>query len=408
MGEKETEIFVPGRLCLFGEHSDWAGGHRRQNPEIEKGYTIVAPTNQGTYARIKEIEEPVIRFKSVLSKEIFEAELNPILLLKIAEAGGLFSYIAGVVYEIISSYYHCVKKGIEIDNYKTDLPIKKGLSSSSSVCVLTAKAFDKIYDLHLTDKRVMELAYFGEISTPSRCGKMDQACAYNKPVLMIFDGDKIKVEELNLTKEIYLLIVDLKKGKDTVKILADLNKGFPWPNGALETGKHQYLGAINRGIVKNVKKILEEGDAAKLGVLMNLAQDFFDEYLRPSSPDELEAPILHSVLSMEEIKPFVYGGKGVGSGGDGSVQFVCKSKEDRENAKKILIEKGFECMDLDLKSEKTKKDNLGLLISNLYKEIPIYAHVAKEGNIDIGTIDLLKKAEEEILKETKINDKIGI
>jgi galactokinase len=398
MDKKEMEIFVPGRLCLFGEHSDWAGGHRRQNPEIEKGFAIVAPTNQGTYAKVRELEEPILRFKTSLSKEIFEVELNPILLLKIAEAGGLFSYVAGVAYEIVSSYHHCTKKGIEIDNYKTDLPIKKGLSSSASVCVLTAKAFDKVYDLHLTDKRIMELAYLGEAATPSRCGKMDQACAYNKPVLMIFDGDKIKVEELNLTKEIHLLIVDLKKGKNTVKILSDLNKGFPWPNGFLENGKHQYLGAINKGIVKNVKKILEEGDASKLGVLMNIAQDFFDEYLMPASPEELEAPVLHTILSMNEIKSLIYGGKGIGSGGDGTAQLVCKTKEDREKVKNILMKREFGCMDLDIKPT-IKKDNLGVLISNLYQEIPIYAHITKEENIDIGTPDLLKKAEEEVMRK---------
>ncbi|WP_365670668.1 galactokinase family protein [Okeania sp. SIO3I5] len=32
------KLFVPGRLCLFGEHSDWAGGYRLMNPQIEKGY----------------------------------------------------------------------------------------------------------------------------------------------------------------------------------------------------------------------------------------------------------------------------------------------------------------------------------------------------------------------------------
>jgi hypothetical protein len=26
------ELFVPGRLCVLGEHSDWAGGFRRMNP----------------------------------------------------------------------------------------------------------------------------------------------------------------------------------------------------------------------------------------------------------------------------------------------------------------------------------------------------------------------------------------
>jgi len=150
----------------------------------------------------------------------------------------------------------------------------------------------------------MELAYLGETTTFSRCGKMDQACAYSKPILMTFDGDKIKVEELNPTKEINLLIVDLKKGKNTVKILADLNKGFPWPNSLIELRKHQYLGGINKEIVKNVKRSIEEGDANKLGVLMNLSQDFFDDYLKPACPEELEAPVLHSVLFMKEIAPF--------------------------------------------------------------------------------------------------------
>jgi len=46
------KLFVPGRICLFGEHSDWAGGYRRINAEIEKGYTIITGTNQGIYAEV--------------------------------------------------------------------------------------------------------------------------------------------------------------------------------------------------------------------------------------------------------------------------------------------------------------------------------------------------------------------
>jgi len=28
------KLFVPGRICLFGEHSDWAGGYLRINAAI--------------------------------------------------------------------------------------------------------------------------------------------------------------------------------------------------------------------------------------------------------------------------------------------------------------------------------------------------------------------------------------
>lgn len=47
------KLFVPGRICLLGEHSDWAGGYRRINADIEKGYAIICGTNQGIYAEVE-------------------------------------------------------------------------------------------------------------------------------------------------------------------------------------------------------------------------------------------------------------------------------------------------------------------------------------------------------------------
>ena len=47
---REIELFVPGRLCLFGEHSDWAGKYVSQNPEILEGQAIVTGINLGIYA----------------------------------------------------------------------------------------------------------------------------------------------------------------------------------------------------------------------------------------------------------------------------------------------------------------------------------------------------------------------
>ena len=354
MSEKEIELFVPGRLCLFGEHSDWAGGHRRQNPNIERGYTLIAPTNQGNYANVKRIDKPIFRFSSKKFGESLETKLDKEELLRIAEEGGLFSYVAGVAHEIVASYINCKNYGIEIDNYKTDLSIKKGLSSSASICVLTAKAFNEIYNLGFTDKRIMELAYLGETATPSRCGKMDQACVFDSPVLMTFDGDRINAERLEIGKDLHLLIVDLKKEKDTVKILADLNQGFPWPNTDLEKKKHEYFKVINPRIISRTIDAFSKGNAQEIGELMIEAQVNFDKYLMPSC-EELKAPILHSVLKMPEIQDYIYGGKGVGSGGDGSAQIICKSKEDREKVRKILIAKKFECLSLDLKKTSFNK-----------------------------------------------------
>ena len=34
------KYFVPGRLCLFGEHTDWTGHYRTMNADIVLGRTI--------------------------------------------------------------------------------------------------------------------------------------------------------------------------------------------------------------------------------------------------------------------------------------------------------------------------------------------------------------------------------
>jgi galactokinase len=52
------KILVPGRICLSGEHSDWAGGYRRMNADIENGWTLICGTNQGIHAEADPIPPP--------------------------------------------------------------------------------------------------------------------------------------------------------------------------------------------------------------------------------------------------------------------------------------------------------------------------------------------------------------
>lgn len=226
------KMFVPGRICLFGEHSDWAGGHRRTNAEIGKGYTIIAGTNQGIYAEVKPHPGKLVLCSTLNNgthEGPFAVPMEPDALLAEAQKGGFFSYAAGVAYQILTHYR---VRGLEIDNCKTDLPIKKGLSSSAAICVLVARAFNCLYDLKMTVRGEMEYAYLGEVTTPSRCGRMDQGCAYgNRPIMMTFDGDRMDVQELSVPKDLHLVLVDLRAGKDTREILNRLNHCYPFANG---------------------------------------------------------------------------------------------------------------------------------------------------------------------------------
>jgi UTP-glucose-1-phosphate uridylyltransferase/mevalonate kinase len=342
------KIFVPGRICLFGEHSDWAGGYRRINADIEKGYTLITGTNQGIHAEVKSHPSKLILHTTLSDgkrKGPFEVDMKPEALLREAEKGGFFSYVAGVAYQVLTHYR---VRGLEIDNNLTDLPIKKGLSSSAAICVLVARAFNRLYDLKMTIRGEMEFAYMGEITTPSRCGRMDQGCAYgNRPILMIFDGERIDIRELNVPRDLYYVIVDLNASKDTKEILSKLNQSYPFADNTIQKNVQKYLGPINRDLVQEAADALEKGESDRIGGLMNKAQAEFDRYLSPACPSQLTAPVLHKLLGYQKIQSHILGGKGVGSQGDGSVQLLVKDGKSQDKVIQIIEkELGMSCLKL--------------------------------------------------------------
>ena len=157
--------------------------------------------------------------------------------------------------------------------------------------------------------------------------------------------------------DFHFIIADLKAGKDTVKILADLNKAFPFAENETERGVQEYLGPVNKRILADAADALRAGDAERLGALMAEAQASFDRYATPACPEQLKAPKLHRVLSHPALAPHVLGGKGVGSQGDGSVQFLARDEESREAAIGVLEGVlGLSCLRLTIpRSKKIRK-----------------------------------------------------
>lgn len=325
-------IFVPGRVCLLGEHSDWAGGHRKFNPDIKTGACLVCGTSQGLYADCYPHPDRLIAMSTDHHGNImgpFECEMEPKKLLETARKGGTFSYICGVAYQMLMRYQ---VTGLVVHNFKTTLPIKKGLSSSAAVSVLVARAFNRVFSLKLTVRGEMDIAYQGEISTPSKCGRMDQCCAFgSRPVLMRFDGDRLDTEELQTGGPLHLVIVDLQAKKDTLVILQKLNKAYPIASNDIERGVQDLLGPINQRITGEAIKAIATGDQKRVGELMVEFQAEFDKYAMPACPEQLTSPVLHKLLKDPDFKQFIWGCKGVGSQGDGCAQFLCKDTKSQED-----------------------------------------------------------------------------
>ena len=342
------KLFVPGRLCLFGEHTDWAGHYRTMNADILPGASIVTGIEQGIYAEVE--KSPVFEMCSD-APEItdvwsdFSCKMSETELKTVAKSGSFFSYCAGVASYMLEWYK---VGGVRIRITDMTLPMKSGLSSSAAICVLVARAFNQLYKLNLNTLGEMNIAYLGELRTSSRCGRLDQACAFGvKPNLMTFDGDEIEVKALNVKKTLYWVFADLCAEKNTIKILSDLNKSYPFATTEAEQNLHKALGEWNHENVGRAIRYMAEGNAQALGQLMTESEEQFDQYVAPMS-SALWAPKLHETLRDPNIQPLVYGGKGVGSHGDGSVQFLARNAETQQQLIDYLNGKGMRAYALTL------------------------------------------------------------
>lgn len=311
------------------------------NADVEIGAAIVTGIEQGIYAEVEKSNKFQMSCSAPELESVWEdfsCRMSDRELRNIAKSGSFFCYCAGVASYMLEWYK---VGGVSIHITGMTLPLKSGLSSSAAICVLVARAFNLLYNLNLNTLGEMNIAYLGELRTSSRCGRLDQACAFGvKPNLMTFDGDEISVEPMIVKSPLYWVFADLCAEKDTIKILRDLNKAYPFASSKEEELEHKALGEYNLDIVKRATRYMAEGDAPALGALMNEAEQMFNKYLTPMS-DALKAPKLEKTLSDPNIQDWIYGGKGVGSHGDGSVQFLAKDEECQQKLEEYLNSQGL-------------------------------------------------------------------
>jgi galactokinase len=332
--DRVVRAFVPGRLCLLGEHSDWAAERASADGP---GACLVVGTREGIEGEAfvpAGARRGRFTVRSAEDGETYSrAASDELELERDAREGGRWSYVAGTLLECVRAIPEMREGGLEATLTSKGLPVKRGLSSSAAACVLVARLANLSYARGWTVEREMEVGYLGESTwTPSKCGRMDQACAYGpeRCTLMTFDAEK-KVTATRVTSggDVHVLVVDLEGTKDTIRILADLSRAFDAGDVKLRAA----LGSENRRHVDEALRAIQLGDAKKLGAACAAAQATFMNAAKHLCPSELSAPIMHDAIrSVEKTLPhLIYGAKGVGSQGDGAVQFVCRgANEARE------------------------------------------------------------------------------
>jgi galactokinase len=187
-------FFSPGRVNLIGEHIDYNGGLVMPCAITLGTYMLTAPNNDG-----------VFRFRSVNFEETAEIPLQP----SYQKTGkAWYNYPLGVIHYFLQDGKQL--QGLDM-LYYGDIPIGSGLSSSASIEVVTAFAFNQLFnagfsklELVLISKKV-ENQFIGLNS-----GIMDQfAVAFgeeNKALMLNCDTLDYEAVDSNLGDNILAII----------------------------------------------------------------------------------------------------------------------------------------------------------------------------------------------------------
>lgn len=291
---------VPGRVCLLGEHCDWAGGASLVVPMDREVIVTAAPAERLSATAVLEGREIAWT----------EGDGDP----------GPLALVAAVADELAARFG--LPRGATV-RIAGDLPAGRGFSSSAAVCVGLVRALGAAHGRAFDVDEAAEAAYRAEHDRAGvSCGRLDPlACAWGTPLFLRFAGDDTVVEPL--PAHLDLAVGSFAAPRDTRRILAELGRHFRGEVPLRDYEAVQRVGAV-RGALETFAAAAERGRAAlldadleSLGRAMNSCQEAYEEELMPAL-DCLRAPGL--VRACRALRAHgALGAKFSGAGGDGSV-----------------------------------------------------------------------------------------
>lgn len=292
---------APGRICLLGEHCDWAGGA-----------ALTVPLDRAVHVRAS--RAAVFSARSMLEGRAFATGETP-------PPGALpLPHVEAVRAEVEARLGSAALAALEIS---TDLPAGRGFSSSAALCVATARALLSAAGATLDADAIAGIAYAAERGRLGvNCGRMDPlACAHGVPIFLEFAGDDVRVEPL--AASLWLAVGSAPAPRDTPRILAELGRLHAGEVPLRDPSAVAAVGAVRGAIegfaaqARMARDALRAGDLRVVGGAMDVAQDIYEEDLMPAVP-ALHAPrVVRAVRALRAAGAL--GAKFTGAGGEGAV-----------------------------------------------------------------------------------------
>lgn len=339
------DLFVPGRFCLFGEHSDTVSVFREEGKNVAKGHTLVTPIDLGIKAIVRyEDHNPAV-----------DNQDNAYLVMKRFEDATTISFARNVPLDIIqlkaaldinpktylryvyaTTIYMAEAYNLPIDRWNIELEINQdlpqgiGLSSSAAICVLMVAIYNRIFNLNMTVDDIMIAAWKSERMTGSKCGRLDQIVALpeRRMIHVIHDGNNIVIDNnIFIPRQMHFAFVMTNKTKNVASILDCISEPY---KGDILTNQDQYIidyyAGNNKMIVEQCISYLAEGNLDKVGELMTYSQYGFNSAVAVRNLDLLEDTTINHIATQDFVKTLTLGYKGIGAHGDRSGAFLCKNE----------------------------------------------------------------------------------
>lgn len=321
----------PGRVCLLGEHCDWAGGSSLSVP-LPLGICVEARETDRTEGVTLETH---LQDEWVSGSWDCAGRADP--------EGGPLRFVPAVLYALAELGMIPPPTALRATS---DLPPGRGFSSSAAFTLGVLDALARRGGQRMPAAQLAELAFQVEHGLLGvECGRLDQiACAAGAPVFIRWDGGAHEVRPVSPHVRFHLVVLAFAAPRDTRTILSALNRHFhgEGDGGEDEIGPGSPVRAAIAafGLAAEAGAVaLEQGDPEGLGNAMNQAQHAYNVHLEERLP-ELRAPVLRATCA-RLVGAGALGAKFSGAGGEGSVVALFSTQEEAVEVKAHLEKEGL-------------------------------------------------------------------
>lgn len=325
-------VHYPGRVCLLGEHCDWAGGASLTVP-LPIGVRLAVEDTPGAAG---------IRLRTAVHGELHEQRIplegavDPAGgVLRFAPACAAALHARGIALRPCALWVHA------------SLPPARGFSSSAAYSLAVLDGLARHAGHELDAATLAELAFHVEHELLGvACGRLDPlACVAAAPVFLPWRPDgTAPLRRVALAAPVELVVAAFRGSRrDTPAILAALRAAHGGRLGADggSAGAGQRVRAALATFASEAEAgvhALEAGRLEALGAAMWRCQEAYEE--AAEGVPALAAPMLQRLCRALRERG-VLGAKFSGAGGDGSVVTLARSPDEAAALAELLRDAGL-------------------------------------------------------------------